>query len=78
MKEFEAPTPKSTYWEYIESFDKKSTYLITHRIWTLPMWTFHLLRKTAFLLDKLAEIPRKVIYRYEKDLSPKFDYKEKL
>ena len=69
------PTPKSTYWKYVESLDKKTAYLMVHRIWTLPMWSFHLLRKLAMFFDSIGDFIRELIHRYEKDLSPKIEIK---
>ena len=72
MKVLSKPTPKSIYWEYAEITGASDEYyLIKNTVWPYPMWTFYLLKKTALFFDKLADIPRRIIRRYGKDLLSK-------
>jgi hypothetical protein len=39
-------------------------YFFNLEIFKGPMWVFHLLRKTGLFLDKVATVPRKIIYKH--------------
>lgn len=42
-------------------------FLSSVKTFTLPMWIFHLLRKTALFLNRLADKLRTVIRRFTKE-----------
>lgn len=52
-----------TYYERIDSFNNsKEVYFNNVHIFKRPMVVFHLLRKTALLLDKMADFVRGIIH----------------
>lgn len=68
MKDPGRPTSKSTYWEWMQDFtDRNTYYLVSHKVWTKPMFTFHLLRHMAIRLDRAANAIRSIIRKYEKE-----------
>lgn len=51
------------YFEFTNGIRMQEKYIIKLEFFNGPMWLFHLLRKAAFLFDKITKAIRKLIYK---------------
>jgi hypothetical protein len=65
------------YYEMVNSMDRKYKYITKLEIFHGPMWIFHLLRRIALLIDKIADSIRKLIFKMTEidNMEDKFRFK---